>query len=285
MNGYNQNPKDFPKIILVVALLLTINILSINSAISQCDPSTIDPCEIGKNSVIQASYHAQIIKTSNGYSITGQNFAPNGNNDQTQLANIPSTQYPMPTGIFPVWGAIGGRTQAVFIGSDSKIYAVGAEGLLIDNANTSSNAWGATNLNLPVGITVCEINKWEGTAGSGNNNGSATGGRDGFLAFSTTNGDLYITGVGAKAIQSQASNIDWTKIVLPTGIRVIDFAVGYRTLLIHGSDGNLYAAGPRTYLGNGTTLNLNTLTILTTQPTISSFGIAQIEARSKQILP
>lgn len=284
MNGYNQNIKDFPKIILVVAHLLLFNILSINLVLSQCDPSTIDPCEIGKNSVIQASYHAQIIKTSNGYSITGQDFAPNGNSDQAVLSNIPSTQYPMPAGVFPVWGAIGGRTQAVFIGSDSKIYAIGSQDLLIDNANTSGTAWGATSLSLPSGVTVCDINKWEGSAGSGGNNGNTTGERDGFLAFSTLSGDLYVTGQGATYVQFQASNTDWSKINLPVGIRVVDFAVGHQTLLVLGSDRNLYASGSATYLGNGTSVDLNILTLLENQPAISISGITQIEAGYRSYL-
>ena len=147
----------------------------------------------------------------------------------------------MPDGVFPVWGALGGRTQAVFLGSDSKIYAVGTQDLLIDEVHSNGTAWGVTNLELPDNLTVCEVNKWEGTAGSGNGTGNATGMRDGFLAFSTFSGDLYITGDAAFDIQDQASHTDWTKIDMPIGISVVDFAVGYRTLLIQGSDGNLYA--------------------------------------------
>src|SRR5690606_20538576 len=104
------------------AMLIFLNFAVIGHGIGQCDPSTIDPCEIGKNSIIQAAFHAQIIKTSNGYSITGQDFAPNGTSIQVVLTNIPSSTYPMPAGVRPVWGALGGRTQAVFVGSDSKIY-------------------------------------------------------------------------------------------------------------------------------------------------------------------
>jgi len=259
MNGFNQNPKGFPKVILVVAHLLTFNFLSINPVVSQCDPSTIDPCNIGKNSIIQASYHAQIIKTSNGYAITGQNFAPSGNDHQDVLANIPSSNYPMPTGIFPVWGAIGGRTQAVFVGSDSRIYAVGSEDLLLHNANTSGTAWGPTN-------------------------GNATGERDGFLAFSTIAGDLYVTGRAASYVQFQAANADWTKIDLPIGIGVVDFAVGHQTLLVLGNDGNFYAAGSATYFGNGTSADLNSLTLLAIQPPISIAGITQIEAGYRSYL-
>ena len=286
INEFNKNSKKIQQVILVVAHLLTFNILFINLVFSQCDPSTIDLCEIGKNSVIQASYHAQIIKTSNGYSITGQDFAPNGSSDQAVLSNIPSTQYPMPTGIFPVWGAIGGRTQAVFIGSDSKIYAVGSQNLLIHNANTSGTAWGETSLSLPSGITVCDINKWEGSAGSGGggNNDNITGERDGFLAFSTLSGDVYVTGQGATYVQFQASNTDWSKIDLPVGIRVVDFAVGHQTLLVLGNDGNFYASGSTTYLGNGTSVDLNILTLLENQPAISTSGITQIEAGYRSYL-
>ncbi|MBT8232122.1 MAG: hypothetical protein HKO66_03460, partial [Saprospiraceae bacterium] len=94
----------------------------------------IDLCEIGNNNIIQASFHAQIAKTSNGYSITGQDFAPNGNSYSTVLTNIPSPQYALPSGVVPVWGAMGGRTQAVFLATDNNIYAVGEEDLLIDNS-------------------------------------------------------------------------------------------------------------------------------------------------------
>jgi len=146
--------------------LVSVCILSSSALNSQCDPTTIDPCEIGKNSIIQASYHAQIIKTSIGYSITGQDLAANGTRDQTVLTNVPSATYPMPTDVFPVWGAIGGRTQVVFLGSDSRIYAVGEEDLVINGSHTSNSTWGVTSLSLPTGVTACDINKWEGTCGS-----------------------------------------------------------------------------------------------------------------------
>ena len=259
------------------ALLIILNFVGINPGFSQCDPSTIDPCEIGKNSIIQASYHAQIIKTSNGYSITGQDLAPNGNNIQVVLTNVPSPTYPMPAGVLPVWGAIGGRTQVVFIGSDSKIYALGSEGLLISNTYTNGSAWGVTNLSLPSGITVCDVNKWEGSAASGNNGGGSSSGGDGFLAFSTFAGKMYITGNGAQEILLNAPDIGWTELVMPKGVDVVDFAVGYQTLLILGNDGKLYASGPNTYLGNGTSQNLKTITLLT-QPSISISGIRQIES-------
>ena len=255
---------------------------SINKAIAQCDPSEIDLCDIGNNSIIQASFHAQIAKTSNGYSITGQDFAPNGTDFSVVLSNIPSSLYPLPSEVYPVWGAMGGRTQAVFLASNNKIYAVGEEDLLIDNSRTNGPAWGLTSLNLPSGITVCDVNKWQGTAGSGNgndsNNSNATGDKDGFLVFSTLDGDAYITGDGARAIQSGASNTDWTKINMPAGVSVLNFGVGYRTFLILGSDGNLYASGSKTYLGDGTWESLSAITLLPVQPDVSVFGISQIEA-------
>ncbi len=52
----------------------------------------------------------------------------------------------------------------------------------------------------------------------------------------------------------------------------------YRTLLIQGSDCNLYASGSNTYLGNGNPSNISTPTILAVQPPVSSDGIKQIEA-------
>jgi len=259
-------------------LLLIVSLLNINIAIGQCDPSEIDPCEIGTNSIVQASYHAQIIKTSSGYSVTGQKLAPNGFGDQGVLSNIPSDDYPMPTDVLPVYGALGGRTQAVFLGNDGNIYAVGTQDLMIDRSNTSGTAWSVTSLSLPPGITVCDVNKWEGTAGSRNFAGNATGRPDGFLVFSTFSGDLYITGDGATDIQAGASNTDWTQVILPAGITVADFAVGYRTLLVLGNDGNLYASGRTTYFGDGTNANSTAITILTTQPNISFDGITQIEA-------
>jgi len=271
------------KVIAVVIFFLTFSIE--NHVIAQCDPLIKDLCEIGNNSVIQACYHAQIAKTSNGYSITGEDFAPNGIAYQTVLTNIPSSSYSMPQDVVPIWGAIGGRTQAVFLGSDGKIYAIGEEDLLIDESNTNNPAWGVTRLKLPTGLTVCDVNKWQGTAGSGSdnnnsnsNNAVVTGDTDGFLVFSTESGKAYITGDGASAIQSQASNTEWTQIQLPSGISVVNFAVGYRTLLVQGSDGNLYASGPDTYLGDGTRVDLDILTILPIQPEISLFGISQIEA-------
>ena len=166
MNTAKQIWNNYQKAITIGAILFLCNALSIHPVVAQCDSSSIDPCEVGKNNIIQASYHAQIIKTSNGYSVTGQNLTPEGISYLDVLTNIPSTLYPMPDGVFPVWGALGGRTQAVFLGSDSKIYAVGTQDLLIDEVHSNGTAWGATNLELPENLTVCEVNKWEGTAGS-----------------------------------------------------------------------------------------------------------------------
>lgn len=262
-------------------LILILNTIAMNSGYAQCDPSEINLCEIGNNNIIQACYHAQIAKTSNGYTITGEDFAPNGVNYSTVLTNIPSANYPMPPNIVPLWGAIGGRTQAVFLGTDGRIYAIGEEDLLIDRTHTNGPAWGVTNLNLPPGVTVCDVNKWQGTAGSGsdnNNNSNTTGERDGFLVFSTQSGEAYISGDGASAIQTNASSTDWTMINMPEGITVDNFGVGYRTLLILGSDGNLYGSGRDTYLGDGTVVNVSEIRRLAVQPEISVFGITQIEA-------
>lgn len=252
-----------------------------SSILAQCDPAEIDLCEIGNNNIIQACYHAQIAKTSNGYTITGEDFAPSGLDYSTVLTNIPGPRYPMPTGIVPLWGAIGGRTQAVFLGTDGLIYAIGQEDLLIDETRTNGSRWGVTNFSLPPGVTVCDVNKWQGTAGSGsdnNNNSNTTGETDGFLVFSTITGDAYITGDGAAAIQRGASNTNWTRLRMPDGITVENFGVGYRTLLVLGSDGNLYASGSDTYFGDGTLEDVSELTRLKVQPPVSIFGISQIEA-------
>ncbi|GLR17245.1 T9SS type B sorting domain-containing protein [Portibacter lacus] len=284
MKILNSKTKFLQKVIFVLTIYIVTDAFIINRLSAQCDPTNIDPCEIKKNSIIQASYHAQIIKTSNGYSITGEDLAPNGTNYQVVLTNIPSSTYPMPFGVFPVWGAIGGRSQAVFLGSDGKIYCVGQQDLLIDNSITQGSSWRVSSLTLPSGITVCDVNKWEGTAGSGNNQGNSNGQEDGFLVFSTSSGELYITGDGASNIQAQASNTSWTKLIMPIGINVVDFAVGYRTLLVQGSDGNIYASGSNTYLGDGIIANLSSLTQLNTQPPISGSGIVQIEAGSNSFL-
>jgi len=266
------------KLITQVCIFFLLIVISSSNTIGQCDPSSIDLCFVGSNSIVQATYHGQIIKTSNGYSMTGQSLNSNGNNDQGQLTQIPSLIYPMPNDVVPVWGAIGGRTQAVFIGSDNIIYAVGEEDLLIDRTHTPDNDWGPTTLDLPSEVTVCDINKWEGTAGSGDDGGNATGSEDGFLAFSTKNGALYITGDGASRVYGAASNVGFTRVLLPNDITVVNFAVGYRTLLIQGSDCNLYVSGSNTYLGNGNFSTINLPTLLSVQPPISIDGIKQIEA-------
>lgn len=266
------------KLISQVCIFFLLIVLSSSNTIGQCDPSSIDLCFVGSNSIVQATYHGQVIKTSNGYSMTGESLNSNGNNDQGQLTQIPSPTYPMPGNVVPVWGAIGGRTQAVFVGSDNIIYALGEEDLLIDRTHTPDNDWGPTTLNLPPGITVCDINKWEGTAGSGDDGGNATGSEDGFLAFSTKQGALYITGDGASRVFGGAPNTGFTRVILPNDITVVNFAVGYRTLLIQGSDCNLYASGSNTYLGDGGSSAINSPTLLFVQPPISFDGIKQIEA-------
>lgn len=281
MLSSNDNPIS-SSLLKSFSLVFILSFSICSTILSQCDPSEIDPCELGANSIIQACYHAQIAKTSIGYSITGEDFAQGGVSNQSSLMNIPSDTYPMPNDVFPIWGAIGGRTQAVFLGSDGDIYAIGDEDLMIDDSHTNGPAWGKTNLSLPYDIEVCDVNKWEGTAGSGSdnmsNNSNSTGDRDGFLVFSTYDGEAYITGDGASVIQVGAKNDDWTKIQLPADIKVKDFAVGYRTLLVLGTNGLLYASGEKTYLGDGSPSFINALTELVNQPDVSIFGISQIQA-------
>ena len=256
----------FMKTFAVFALLFAF----IDASFGQCDPATIDKCALGKNSALQATWHAHIVKTPTGYSITGQELATNGTSDQLNLTTVPSASYTMPAGVFPVWGAIGGRTQVVFLGSNGTIYAVGNEGGLIDNSRTTSTAWGASTLPLPAGVTACDVAKWEGTA---------LDDRAGFLAFMTYSGALYITGPGAGSVFSGFSATSFTQITLPGGVTVVDYAVAYNTLLILGSNGNLYASGDQMYRGNGTaSINQTTPLVLVTQPLVSGGGILQIEA-------
>ena len=131
--------------------VFTLLIVFAGSSFGQCDPSTIDKCELGLNSPLQATWHAQIVKTPVGYSLAGQNLATNGSGNQLTLTAIPSAGYTMPANVFPVWGAIGGRTQVVFLGSNGTIYAVGDEGSLIDAGRTVSiqNLWA-----LPVSLAA-----------------------------------------------------------------------------------------------------------------------------------
>jgi len=275
------NETHFCSHLLRGGIMLAIMLVSSLSAKSQCDPTEISLCEIANNNIIQACYHAQIAKTSNGYTITGEDFAPDGINYSTVLTNIPGPMYPMPPDIAPLWGAIGGRTQAVFLATDGKIYAIGEEGLLIDRSYTNGSGWGVTTFALPAGITVCDVNKWQGTAGSGsdnNNNSNTTGETDGFLVFSTESGEAYITGRGASAIQANAVDDEWTQIEMPNGVSVQNFGVGYRTLFVLGSDGDLYTSGSDSYLGDGTPQNLSQMTRMNRQPNVSVFGISQIEA-------
>lgn len=253
--------------LLVAASLLVFCSPSFSQA---CDPNSIDKCELGKNSALQATWHGQIVKTPVGYSLAGQNLASNGSSNQLNLTAIPSAGYTMPANVFPVWGAIGGRTQVAFLGSDGIIYAVGDEGSLIDGGRTSSTAWGATTLPLPSGVTACDVAKWEGTASDGG---------AGFLVFMTYGGALYITGPDATTVRAGATSNIFNTVTLPGGVTAVDFAVGYRTLLILGSNGSLYASGDQMYRGNGTaSINQTTPLLLITQPPLSAGGILQIEA-------
>ena len=119
-------------------------------------------------------------------------------------------------------------------------------------------------------MTACDVAKWEGTA---------LDDRAGFLAFMTYSGALYITGPGAGSVFSGFSATSFTQITLPGGVTVVDYAVAYNTLLILGSNGNLYASGDQMYRGNGTaSINQTTPLVLVTQPLVSGGGILQIEA-------
>ncbi|MBK8505307.1 MAG: hypothetical protein IPL46_25770 [Saprospiraceae bacterium] len=238
---------------------------------SQCDPATIDRCDVGKNSIVQAAYHSQIVKTFNGYSITGQKLASDGTSSQLNLTPylvhlIHCRQ------MYFRYGVRLRKNPGSILGSNGVIYAVGAENAVISTNVTSSTSWGATTLNLPAGVTVCDVAKWEGT-------GNVENIDNGFLAFSTNSGVLYVTGQDASIVQTGAASGTFTQVTMPLGITVVDFAVGYRTLLVLGTDGNLYASGDRTFLGNNTaSSSISVLTLLVTQPPVSAGGILRIEA-------
>ena len=54
--------------LLVAASLLVFCSPSFSQA---CDPNSIDKCELGKNSSLQATWHGQIVKTPVGYFLAG----------------------------------------------------------------------------------------------------------------------------------------------------------------------------------------------------------------------
>ena len=157
----------------IIRLAFGLLLLFISQGVeAQCDPSdpNYNPCEtnttaeingvLGRHENHQAVYHAQMIKTSTGYLVSGSDMSPTGGS-QIGFTAIPGPGYNM-AGAFPVFGTIGDE-QSIFLGSDGKFYALGREDKCIPTSMTSSNSFQEITLALPAGVTVCDVVKMHAT--------------------------------------------------------------------------------------------------------------------------
>ncbi|MCO6500703.1 MAG: PKD domain-containing protein, partial [Vicingus serpentipes] len=260
---------------IVFNLLLLVTMQGIYAQCDLSDPN-YNPCAtnttaeingvLGRHENHQAVYHAQMIKTSTGYLVTGSDMSSTGGG-QIGFTAIPGPGYNMGSA-FPVFGTIGDE-QSIFLGSDGKFYALGGEDKCIPTSMTSSNSFQEITLALPVGVTVCDVVKMHAT--------------NKMLSLLTSTGDLYVMGDNAVEVESSVVNPTvFTQVTMPAGLIVVDYQIAHRSLLIWGSDGLLYRSGFNTYAGNGTgsVTGINVPTAFPTQPPLSALGIKSIELGS-----
>jgi alpha-tubulin suppressor-like RCC1 family protein len=151
----------------------------------------------------------------------------------------------LPSGITPT-AVASGYESGYAIGSDSHLYAWGAnsDGELGDG--TTTNADTPVQVSLPSGVTATAI-------ASGNSTAYAIG----------SDGKLYAWGAGSNGELGDgttSSSDTPVQVSLPTGATARAIAGGYYSGYAVGSDGKLYSWGDNTYgeLGDGTTTGSET---------------------------
>jgi alpha-tubulin suppressor-like RCC1 family protein len=179
----------------------------------------------------------------------GTDAGPDVCTQPLEFSNEPCSTVPvrvsLPSGVTPT-AIAAGYESGYAIGSDSDLYAWGAnsDGELGDGTTTSSDA--PVQVSLPSGVTARAI-------ASGNSTAYAIG----------SDGKLYAWGVnsnGELGDGTTTSSDTPVQVSLPTGVTPTAIAGGYYSGYAIGSDGKLYSWGENTYgeLGDGTTTGSDT---------------------------
>ena len=199
---------------------------------------------IGSDGNLFASGENEVGQLGDG-TITG----PDECTEPLRLPNEPCSTVPvqvsLPSGVTPTAIAAGYESGYV-IGSDSHLYAWGANsaGELGDGTTTDADA--PVQVLLPTGVTAKAI-------AGGNSTAYAIG----------SNGKLYAWGDnndGQLGNGTTTSSDTPVQVSLPTGVTAAAITGGYYSGYAVGSDGKLYSWGDNTYgeLGNGTTSSSDT---------------------------
>ena len=179
----------------------------------------------------------------------GTNTGPDVCTEPLGLPNEPCSTVPvqvsLPSGVTPT-AVAAGYESGYAIGSDSHLYAWGANshGELGDGTTTNTDT--PVQVSLPTGVTATAI-------ASGNSTGYAIG----------SDGELYAWGDnndGQLGNGTTTSSDSPVQVSLPTGVTAMALGGGYYSGYAVGSDGKLYAWGDNTYgeLGDGTTTSSDT---------------------------
>lgn len=166
-------------------------------------------------------------------------------------------RYPLPSGVYPVLGAIGASSEAVFIMNDGTFWTIGDPNSLIeDSVNNTVRymPWRARpEVTLPPGVEPCNLVKM---LGAGTRSAGHTGlilpafnAPDGITLILNDVGDLYGTGPGIDFLGVVGQDTQNFSVPLNTTFRVADFDVSTRHAIVVDTDQNIHVAGWGVYDG------------------------------------
>ena len=195
----------------------------------------------------------------------GINTGPDVCTQPLGLPNEPCSTVPvriaLPSGVMPT-AIAAGYESGYAIGSDSHLYAWGANSNGELGDGTTTNADTPVQVSLPSGVTATAV-------ASGNSTAYAIG----------SNGKLYAWGANANGElgdDATSSSDTPVQVSLPTGVTATAIAGGYYSGYAIGSDGKLYSWGENTYgeLGDGTTTGSDTPVLVSLPTGVTAKAIA-----------
>ena len=203
-----------------------------------------------------SSFHSTVVRTSTGgFQVWGEDMGNNGTADILSPLAINNTNFPAIGSSIPLKAGLGSNSanvvQGILLTTDG-LYAWSSEGVVIDNAITSSVGFqkitvnGATN-GLPPGVVPGDVKMMFATYRT--------------LVITTCNGNAWVLSQDAalRADGLSGSSLQWSQVrTSATGNPVLTDVVVCRgtagSLMALTGDGSVYVWGTNVYLGNGTAL-------------------------------
>ncbi len=217
-------------------------------------PNSFDP------ELLQAAYHATLIKTGEDWIISGSKLDGTGGDQLTfdYMSNI----YSYPDGAIPAKVTVGGVSTVVVLMTNGEFYTAGRMGdtnigiVLASASRPTGESWGLSTLTLPSGVTAADV-KTMRAAGN-------------MLMIITNAGIAYVVGQHVDTqLDGTFSQTSFNQITMPVGITVKDAHIAENSMFILGSDNNFYRYGINTFDGDGSgSASISGTADLMTQPSL-----------------